>query len=221
MIKDVIKRTFPIFIGYFVVGMTFGMLLEGLGYNFIWALICSFFIYAGSMQFVMLNLLEMKAGLLKTAFTTVAVNARYGFYGISLIDKFKNFKIIKPYMIHAITDETYSILVTEKSNDNKKIFLISLFDQLYWISGCVIGNILSNVLNFNKDGFEFSMTAMFVCTFIDQFREKKNKFPQLFAGICSIVFIIIFGSNDFIFPALSLTILLLFIYRKRVEGDFS
>ncbi|WP_044600353.1 AzlC family ABC transporter permease, partial [Candidatus Stoquefichus massiliensis] len=118
MYKKVIKEAFiasiPVMMGYIVLGIAFGMLLESKGYSILYALLMSCFIYAGSMQFVAINLLTSGATLLSGALMTLLINARHMVYGLSMIKRFENMGKLKPYMIFSLTDETYSLLVGSK-----------------------------------------------------------------------------------------------------------
>ena len=82
-------KSLPVMAGYVVLGIGFGMVLENNGYGIWWAFAMSTFIYAGSMQYVTVSLLTAGEFLISTALTTLMVNARHLFYGISMIDKYK------------------------------------------------------------------------------------------------------------------------------------
>ncbi len=109
-IRYAFKRSLPVMAGYLVLGMGFGILLEAKGYGAGWAFCMSLFIYAGSMQYVAVDLLAGGASLLATALMTLMVNARHLFYGISMIDRYKETGAKKPYLVFALTDETYSLV---------------------------------------------------------------------------------------------------------------
>lgn len=98
-----------------VLGIGFGILMRNAGYGVLWAAAMSLFIYAGSMQYVGVGLLTGGASVLTTAITTIMVNARHLFYSISMIDQYKSAGKYKPYMIFALTDETYSLLCDTKA----------------------------------------------------------------------------------------------------------
>ena len=135
--KYAFKQSIPIMAGYIVLGMGFGVLLESKGYGVIWAIAMSVFIYAGSMQYVAIDLITSGASMIATALMTLMVNARHLFYGISMLDKYKNTGKYKPYLIFSLTDETYSLVcsgeIPEGVDGNKYYFLVSLFDQFYWV----------------------------------------------------------------------------------------
>ena len=117
--KEEIRKSFittvPVLTGYVVLGIGFGMILRSKGYGIPWAAAMSIFIYAGSMQYVGVGLLAGGASVITTVITTIMVNARHLFYSISMIDKYKNAGKYKPYMIFALTDETYSLLCDGKA----------------------------------------------------------------------------------------------------------
>lgn len=204
--KAAFKASVPVMMGYIVLGIAFGMLLESKGYNWIYALLMSVFIYAGSMQFVAINLLATGASLLNAAVMTLLINARHLVYGLSMIKKFENMGALKPYMIFSLTDETYSLLVgseTPEGCDEKYyLFFIALFDHCYWVLGSLAGALLGTLLTINTTGLDFAMTALFVVIVLEQFlTSKKHIYTYLGFGM-SIVCLIIFGSDAFIIPSM-------------------
>lgn len=97
-IKYAFSRTLPVLFGYIFLGIAFGIVLQQAGFNFIWAFCISLFLYAGSMQFVLVPLLASAASPLTVAVTTLFVNSRHVFYGLSFIESFKKMKT-QLYMI--------------------------------------------------------------------------------------------------------------------------
>ena len=93
-IKSAYISTIPVLTGYLVLGFGFGIILKTSGYGILLALIMSLFIYAGSMQYVAVGLLTSGASWIVAAFTTLMVNARHLFYGISMLERYKGFKTV-------------------------------------------------------------------------------------------------------------------------------
>lgn len=212
----------PIMAGYLLLGAGFGILLQSKGYGVIWAAAMSIFIFAGSMQYVAIDLLTGGATLIAAALMTVAVNARHLIYGISMLNKYKNAGKYKPYLIFSLTDETYSILcdgqVPENVDEYKYYFLVSMFNQLYWIIGSAIGAAVGNVIPFSTQGIDFSMTALFVVVFINQWRNSKHHFNAYLGVLGSILCLAIFGANNFIIPAMIVIVVgLCFAKRKGAK----
>jgi len=206
--------------GYVVLGIGFGILLRNAGYGLVWATAMAVTIYAGSMQYVGVGLLAGGAGILTAVFTTVMVNARHLFYSISMIDRYKNAGKYKPYLIFALTDETYSLLCDGDAPDEEHAdlyrFLVSLFNQLYWITGCILGSLLGAVLPFSSAGIEFSMTALFIASFTEQWLRTREHLPAVTGLLSTLLCLLLFGPERFLIPAMLLITLVLTVLRGRL-----
>ena len=221
-IKQAFYKSIPVMAGYIVLGIGFGILIQSAGYGVLWAAAMSVFIYAGSMQYVGVGLLTGGASILTAILTTVMVNARHLFYSISMIDQYKDAGKYKPYMILALTDETYSLLcdgkTPERVEPHRYRFFVSLFNQCYWVAGSVIGNLLGAVLPFSTAGIEFSMTALFIASFTEQWLTTKDHIPALTGLLSTLLCLILFGRESFLIPAMLLITLVLTLLRSREEG---
>ena len=219
--KEAFVKTLPVMAGYVVLGIGFGILLRGAGFGVWYALAMSVFIYAGSMQYVGVGLLAGGASVLSTMLTTVMVNARHLFYSISMIESYKNAGKYKPYMIFALTDETYSLLcdgkVPDGVNANRYRFLVSLFNHCYWVTACVLGSLLGAVLPFSTAGIEFSMTALFIASFTEQWLNTRDHVPALTGLLSTLLCLVLFGPDRFLIPAMLLMTLALTLTGKRRE----
>jgi 4-azaleucine resistance transporter AzlC len=205
-IRQAFYKSVPVMAGYVVLGTGFGILMRNAGYGVLWTAAMSAFIYAGSMQYVGVSLLTSGASVLTTALTTIMVNARHLFYSISMIDTYKDAGQFKPYMIFALTDETYSLLCDGTTPDgtepNLYRFFVSLFNQCYWVSGSVLGSLLGTVLPFPTTGIEFSMTALFVAAFTEQWLTTKDHVPALTGLLSTLLCLLVFGRERFLIPAM-------------------
>ena len=221
-IRQAFFTSIPVMAGYIVLGTGFGILMRNAGYGVLWAASMSLFIFAGSMQYVGVSLITSGASMLATAITTFMVNARHLFYSISMVDKYKNAGKYKPYMIFALTDETYSLLcdgkAPEETDPDLYRFLVSLFNHSYWVTGSIIGSLLGAVLPFSTVGIEFSMTALFVASFTEQWLTTKDHLPALTGLIGTALCLIMFGRENFLIPAMILITLVLTLLRRREES---
>lgn len=223
-VKHAFISSLPVMAGYIVLGTGFGILLSAKGYSFWWALLMSTTIFAGSMQYVGVNLLATGASILSTALMTLMVNARHLFYGISMIEDYRDMGWRKWYAIFGLTDETYSLVCgnpqlpdgVERKNYN---FLLTLMNQCYWIFGSVLGAILGNVIPFNTAGIDFSMTALFVIIFVEQWEKTKQHFPALMGLSISVVCLLVFGADSFLVPAMIGISIGLFLFRNKLKGE--
>ena len=217
--KTAFLASVPVMAGYVVLGTGFGILLSSKGYGPLWSLAMSLFIYAGSMQYLAVDLLTGGATLITAALTTLMVNARHLFYGISMIGKYKDTGKCKPYLIFALTDETYSLncgaLPEGVIDASTYYFLVSLFNHSYWVAGSLLGGLLGYVIPFNTEGIDFALTALFVTVFVEQWLSTKDHIPALIGVFSSVVCLMFFGADSFLIPTMALITVLLALYGKK------
>ncbi len=213
-----LKDSLPVMTGYIVLGIGFGILLSSKGYNALWAFVMCILIYSGTMQFVAINLFSGGVSLWASAFTSLMVSARHIFYGISMVERYRKIHGFKKfYMICSLTDETYSLVC--EADDENYCFYVSLFNHLYWITGCIMGALLGQVLPFNSKGIDFSLTALFVTICVEQWLNAENHYPALIGFAASILCLLIFGANNFLIPSMILITAALFALRGRLEKN--
>lgn len=222
-LKAVFLDTVPVLTGYLFLGMGFGILLSENGYGVLWALAMSIFVFAGSGQYLAVSLLANSSGLLSAAIATLLVNARHLFYGISLLEKYKGTGKKKPYLIFALTDETYSLVTQneppEGMSRHSYCFTVSVLDHIYWITGCTLGALVGQFIPINYEGIEFVLTALFVTMFVDRWLTNKDHFSAI-VGVCAtLVSLLLFGSEFFLIPAMVLIALLLTLSPKTGRRD--
>ena len=217
--RTVFLDTVPVMTGYICLGFGFGIVMQQNGLGLFWALALSLFVYAGSMQYVAVGLLTSGAGLLTAALTTLAVNARHLFYGLSMIDTYKDMGKKKPYLIFALTDETYSLVAGKQPPEGvdrgKYYLLVSALDQCYWVLGTLLGSAAGQLLPINYEGIDFALTALFVTIFVEQWLSVKNHIPALIGVGASVICLILFGSGSFLIPSMGLIALLLLLTREK------
>lgn len=219
-IRQAFVRSIPVMAGYIVLGLGFGVLMHAAGYGLLWTLAMSLTIYAGSMQYVGAGLLSGGASVVTAILTTVMVNARHLFYSISMIRVYRDSGRLKPYLIFALTDETYSLLcdgdVPEGADAAFYRFLVSAFDHSYWVIGSILGSLLGAVLPFSTEGIEFSMTALFLTSFVEQWVREGNRIPALTGLGATLLSLAVFGPERFLIPAMLLITLVLSLLRGRM-----
>ena len=217
-LRTVFLDTLPVMTGYLFLGGGFGILLSQHGYGLSWAVIMAVCVLAGSGQYLAVSLLSGGASLIWAAVATFLVNARHVFYGISLIEPYKGAGKKKPYMIFALTDETYALVTQNQPPEGMSrhgyCFFVSLFDHTYWIAGCTLGHLAGSYLPVNFEGVEFVLTSLFVTMFVEQWIAHKNHLPAIIGVVCTAVSLVIFGSQLFLIPAMILMATLLILMKK-------
>lgn len=198
--------TLPVMAGYLVLGMGFGILLQDKGYSWWWAVLMSLTIYAGSMQYVAVDLLSGGATVLAAAMMTVMVNIRHLFYGITMLERYGKTGKKKPYLIFSLTDETFSLVCAPNLHqgvEEEKYYLyVSLLDQCYWVAGSLIGAVAGASFSFNSEGIDFAMTALFVVIFVEQWEKTKQHLPAVTGVVISVICRLIFGASNFLIPSM-------------------
>lgn len=218
--KETFLKTVPVMFGYLFLGFAFGILMEQAGFHVLWAFFISLFVYAGSMQFVLVTFLSVYTPLPMVIAMTFLINGRHIFYGLSFVDTFKKMGKKYLYMIFSLTDETYSVLCSVKEdeeNRERKLFLISLLDHGYWIFGSVLGALFSQVITLKMEGIEFSMTALFTVIFIEQWMEYKTHIPAITGLLCAMFFLIVLGPDQFMLPTLVVSVAILLGGKKKIS----
>jgi len=219
VLKAAFPYTIPVLTGYIFLGAAYGILMKSKGYGVFWSVLASLLIYAGSAQYVTITFLTSIFNPIYTFIMILMVNARHLFYGISMLDKYKETGKLKPYLIFAMSDETFSIVCSTEAPEgidrNWFYFFITFLDYLYWAAGSAIGAFLGSLISFNTKGLDFVLTALFVSIFVGQWKGQKDHKAAIIGLLCSIVSLYIFGQSNFIIPSMILIIIVLTLFYKK------
>ena len=223
LLKRALKDTIPVLTGYLVLGFGFGMIMKANGFGIALTAAMSLLIYAGSMQYAAIGLMTGGASLLTIGLTTLMVNARHLFYGISMLEKYRDVGKAKPYLIFGLTDETYSLVCTdsedmEPEQRNGYYFLVTLLNHLYWVGGSVLGAVAGTVLHFNSEGIDFALSALFLVVFLEQWLTSEKHGPALIGVGVSVLSLLIFGADSFLIPAMIGIGILLGLYKEEATA---
>ena len=221
--KLAFKTSIPVMMGYGVLGFAFGLLVVSLDYSWYIALLMSVFIYAGALQFLAMGFFSAKVGLIDIFITSIFVNIRQSFYGLSVLQKFKDTQKFEWYLIFGLTDETYALLtsIKEDENINKKYyyFYLTILNQSYWITGTLFGALFGSMVTFNTKGLEFSLTALFVVLAIEQYKNNKNITPFIIGASTSILAFIFVPLNNMLIFAIVCSLIAMFIFKRKLQYD--
>lgn len=220
-LKAAFPYTIPIMTGFLFLGIAYGIYMNVSGFPAVYPIIMSLTIFAGSMEFVTTNLLLGSFDPFNALILTLMVNARHLFYGISMLDKYKNTGWKKFYLIFGMCDESFSINLTAdipKGIDKGWfMFFVTLLNHLYWFAGASLGGLFGSLVEFNAEGLEFVMTALLVVLFLNQWMKEKQHYSSLIGVAATIFCLVLFGSSDFLIPAMILILAILTIFRNPIE----
>ena len=218
-----LRRTIPILVGFFPVGIAYGILMANLGYNFIWSALSSLFIYAGSLQMLMVSFLANNVPILTVIVMALLLNSRHIFYGISFIDKFREYGFWKYFLIYGMSDENYSLLCSYREQKGVSEKWVHIFScaliWFYWILFSALGGLVGKLITFNTTGIDFALTALFVVILIEQIKGASSKLPCLVGALSSVLWILIVGADSFLLPSLLSTVAVLICLKKVIVKE--
>lgn len=218
--KAALPHTLPICVGFLVLGMSYGFLMRSKGFSFVYPMLMSLFIFAGSMEFVTVDLLLSAFHPWHALALALMVNARHLFYGISMLQKYRGTGLKKLYLIYGMCDESFSINCAVSPPDVDQgwfMFFVTLLNHIYWVVGATSGALLGYLIRFDTTGIEFVMTALFVVMFLNQWKETEHHGAAL-AGIgCSLICLLVFDSGNFIIPTMVLIVLYFALVGRKRE----
>lgn len=221
ILRKSVKHSLPVFFGYIPLGFAFGIMLSEAGYNPVWAFFMAIFIFAGTGQFLAVELLAVGADLYQVVILTFLINFRHFFYGLSMIPKYKGTGIRKLYLMFGLTDETYALLTSTKVPDGMEkadfYFAITLLNHCYWIAGCVLGATVGSLVNINFEGIDFVMTALFAVLVVEQWKSHKLHFPATLGFAVPVIALVLLGPNNFLIPTLIVISAALLCLQKPLE----
>ena len=218
VLKAAFPHTIPVLTGFVFLGAAYGILMNSKGYGIGWTILFSLTAFAGSAQYLAITFLTSVFNPIYALLMTLMINARHIFYGISLLNRYKDTGRLKPYLIFGLCDETFSIVCSTKPledvNENWFYFFITLLDHGYWVLGSAIGSMLGSIVLFNTKGLDFVLTALFVVIFVGQWKTRKDHKPAVIGVLCSVICLVIFGQGNFIIPSMIAILAALTLFRK-------
>jgi 4-azaleucine resistance transporter AzlC len=217
-LKAAFPQTIPIMAGYVFLSIAYGVYMNAFGFNFLYPMFMSMLIYAGTVQFVAVGLLMAVFDPLNAFFLTLMINARYLFYGISMLNKYRINGLKGAFLVFGMSDETFSINLTadipEDIDEGWFMFFVTILNYTYWVSGSILGGLFGELIEFNTKGLEFAMTAMFIVIFLEQWLKEKSHYSSLLGLGVSASCLIIFGSDNFIIPSMIVILLILTLKKE-------
>lgn len=213
--------TLPIMAAFLVLGMAYGILMRTAGLAVWYPILMSITIFAGSMQFVAVNLMTQPFSWVNALVLTLLVNARHIFYGLSLLKTYRGLGKKKLYLIFGLCDETFSLVSgiepPEGVDRGWFYFFITLLDNSYWVIGSALGALFGELLVFDSRGIDFSMTALFLVMFLSQWEKEKNHVSSLCGLLVTALCLVIFGTEYFVVASMVGLLVMLTALRRPLE----
>jgi 4-azaleucine resistance transporter AzlC len=218
--KAALIETIPVLFGYVPMGFAFGLLFVKAGAAWYIPPLMSMLVFAGAAQFIAVTIIAADGTLLSIIVSTLLVNLRHMFYGISFVGTFPKKFFNKNYMIFGLTDEAYSILtaIKHKTDDQTLWFWIIAISHGYWIIGSLLGALLANSLRWDLSFLKFALTALFVVLTIEQAHKLKTYLPFVIAIISMMVGLFCLPGQMLLVSMTMTTLLLLGLLALETRG---
>jgi 4-azaleucine resistance transporter AzlC len=220
-LKAAFPYTIPIFAGFWFLGLAYGIYMNVSGFSFVYPMVMSLIIFGGSLEFVAVEMLLSSFAPVQVLIMTLLIQARHLFYGISMLDRFKDMGFKKFYLIFGMCDETFSINYTAQIPEDVDrgwfMFFVTLLNHFYWVSGATIGGLVGSLIKFNTNGISFVMTSMFVVIFMEQWMKEEHHISAYIGLGAAALCLFIFDADSFMIPTMIMIIVLLAAFRKPLE----
>lgn len=164
--------------GYIPAAIAFGVLMRAADLPVWWALTLSVFLYSGAAQFALIPMLAQMAHPLSMWVNISIINLRHIFYALPLLKSLPRAKLKRYYCLFGLTDESFSVLLTLRKSEQRRIFLpFIFFNQSSWVMGTAIGLFLGGELNDLIPNLDFALTALFMILAYEQFQNHRQSWP--------------------------------------------
>jgi 4-azaleucine resistance transporter AzlC len=229
LFTQALRYSFPVLLGYVSTGIAFGLLLVDAGYPWWLSPVMSVLMFAGAGQFIGVGLFAAGAGFWEGALVQLVVNARHIAYGLSLLTRFRGAGRYTPYLIYALSDETYALLSSLPAEGSpgenpagrvpagdrpRFMFLIALLDQSYWVAGTLAGAAAGTLIPFNMEGIGFALTALFIVLMIEQILRVRRLLPFLISALAAVLAALVLPARLSLLSAMALSLALV----RLLEG---
>ena len=220
-LRAAFPHTLPIFAGFWFLGLAYGIYMNVSSFSFVYPMLMSLTIFGGSLEFVAVTMLLAPFAPVQTFVMTLLIQARHLFYGISMLDRFKGLGWKRFYLIFGMCDETFSINYTAEIPEDVDrgwfMFFVTLLNHMYWFTGATVGGVVGSLLQFNTEGLDFVMTAMFVVIFMEQWMKERKHYTALIGLGSTLACRLLFGADSFMIPTMGCILALLALLRGPIE----
>lgn len=220
-LRSAFPASLPVLAGYGFLGLTYGLYMHALGFSFVYPMLMALTIYAGSVEFIIGNMLTGAFHPLQAFVMALMVNARHLFYGLAMLDRYKGMGWKKFFLIFGLTDETFAVVSATREPDDVDrgwyLLWLTWLNESYWVIGAVVGGLLGPAITFNLKGLDFVLTAMFVAIFTDNWLRERNHTSSLTGLIVTGLCLVLFGADRFIIPSMVIILVMLTLLRTHLE----
>lgn len=221
--KDGFKVAWPICLGYFPIGLAFGVLAQKAGLHPLEIGLMSLLVFAGSSQFIAVSMLSAGSGAIPIVVTTFMVNLRHLLMSSSMAVRLGNrvHRLFLSIFAYGITDESFAVNMARFNQggwDPARALVVNQVSNLAWISSTVIGGLGGHFIPAGSFGIDYALSGMFLCLLVFQLRGGIYVFAAVFSGVFAVLLALLIPGNAYVIIASLLGATAGFLFKRRF-GD--
>ena len=172
-------------------GSVLGMLAAQKGITWLQLLIMNLSVFAGSAQFVMVEMWVPPLPILEMTLAVLVINMRYLLIGASLEPLFKGAGLLhKAGIIHLVADENWAVtMAAHRRSGTTTGFLLGggICLCTIWSMGTLLGHRLGALVTHpERFALDFAFVAVFTALTVSLWRGKRDIAPWVTAAILAI-----------------------------------
>lgn len=187
-----VRAELPILLGTTPFGLIYGVLALAAGVPPVVAQAMSAIIFAGSAQFVVMQLIAAGVPGLVIIATGAVINLRHALYSASLAPYLKHLSPLWKWLLaYLLTDEAYAVAITEYVRDSdlrhKHWYFLGAGLTLWssWQASTAVGILLGAQVPASW-ALDFTLPLTFIALVVPALRDRANVAAALTAGIAAV-----------------------------------
>jgi len=204
-------KALSIVLGYLPLGFAYGALASLAGFELSVIVAMSLLVFAGSAQFIAVNMLAAGAGGAAVIATVFLVNLRHLLMSASLSPYLQAYpRRVLPLLAFWLTDENFALACGEfKKNERSYSFMLGLFGTAYagWVLGGMLGGVFGTFFS-SQDAaltMEYALYAMFIFLLVIQATERRLLLAAGVSGLLAVIFYLFIPGSWYIILATACT----------------
>ena len=204
-IRDGASAAWPICLGYFPIGLAFGVVAQKTGLSPVEIGLMSCIVFAGSSQFIAVSMLASGAGIVPIIITTFTVNLRHLLMSSALA---LHLRLTDRRWIalfgYGVTDESFAMNMARFRSGNwgwQQALAVNHVSNIAWIVSTIVGGCAGTLIPAGAFGIDYALIAMLLCLLAFQLRGRVYVFVGILSGILAVALAFVLPGNIYVVAA--------------------
>ena len=186
------QDSLPLAIAIVAFGAAFGVHVVQAGLEWWWTPIYGIVVFAGSLEFLLVDLSLGGASLAVVVLTSFLVNSRHAFYALSYPLERVRGRWARAYAMYAMTDDAYALTAGRSGEvmPGPRIIAVAAAVQLWWIAGGLLGAVGGTALG-DVEGADFAVTATFLVLALQATRAAPDRVTPVLGLACGVLAVVL------------------------------